>query len=359
MCRSNGNRRSIPFEFILNNQDAQSQFRVYKLIVDTTPDTITQTVEYIDRMPKQQTATSTVNAFNGALILNLTTASTEADIRKAFTEVNTKTVLFPTPGSIISKLDGGNKGIVVSLSEPDVTTLGRTITVYHENDTYTITVKSDFTKVLTPWSKTSIKVINIPFVVNDDGSMSLGDTTDFNKHFRLDDLVNNRVKLFLTDKTTTNANAGEISSNIFMALKSYSYFGRDTIDHDELYLTFDGANSSLHYSSEIEVQILGKPVYIRERKQRLVVKYNDFVGGTKLGESYDDISNFITDTGDSGEFPIPGDMIGDKLLLQSNPNLNSDKIATFVTLDNSKEPTLEYWNYDGIISKISEQILIG
>lgn len=162
MCRSNGNRRSIPFEFILNNQDAQSQFRVYKLIVDTTPDTITQTVEYIDRMTKQQTATSTVNAFNGALILNLTTASTEADIRKAFTEVNTKTVLFPTPGSIISKLDGGNKGIVVSLSEPDVTTLGRTITVYHENDTYTITVKSDFTKVLTPWSKTSIKVINIP-----------------------------------------------------------------------------------------------------------------------------------------------------------------------------------------------------
>lgn len=52
-------------------------------------------------------------------------------------------------------------------------------------------------------------------------------------------------------------------------------------------------------------------------------------------------------------------MIGDKLLLQSNPNLNGDKIATFVTLDNSKEPTLEYWKYDGIISKISEQILIG
>lgn len=145
------------FEFILNNQDAQSQFGVYKLIVDTSPDTITQTVEYIDRMPKQQTATSTVNAFNGALILNLTTASTEADIREAFTEVNAKTVLFPTPGSIISKLDGGNKGIVVSLSEPDVTTLGRTITVYHGNDTYTIIVKSDFTKVLMPWSKVSPK----------------------------------------------------------------------------------------------------------------------------------------------------------------------------------------------------------
>lgn len=95
--------------------------------------------------------------FNGALILNLTTASTEADIRKAFTEVNAKTVLFPTPGSIISKLDGGNRGIVVSLSEPDATTLGRTITVYHGNDTYAIIVKSDFTKVLMPWSKVSPK----------------------------------------------------------------------------------------------------------------------------------------------------------------------------------------------------------
>ena len=94
---------------------------------------------------------------NGALIQNLTTASTEADIRKAFTEVNTKTVLFPTPGSIITKLNGNNKGIVVSLSEPDATTLGRTITVYHGNDTYTIIVKSDFTKVLMPWSKVSSK----------------------------------------------------------------------------------------------------------------------------------------------------------------------------------------------------------
>lgn len=143
------------FEFILNNQDALSQFGVYKFIVDTSSDTIRQTVEYIDRMPKQQTAT--VNAFIGALIQNLTTASTEAAIRKAFTEVNAKTVLFPTPGSIISKLDGGNKGIVVSLSDPDVTTLGRTITVYYGNDTYTIIVKSDFTKVLMPWSKISSK----------------------------------------------------------------------------------------------------------------------------------------------------------------------------------------------------------
>lgn len=94
--------------------------------------------------------------FNGVLIQKLTTASTEADIRKAFTEVNTKTVLFPTPGSVIAKLDGGNKGIVVSsLSEPNVTTLGRSIVVYYGDGTYTIVVKNDFTKVLVPWRKDS------------------------------------------------------------------------------------------------------------------------------------------------------------------------------------------------------------
>ena len=99
--------------------------------------------------------TNASRQFNGVLIQKLTTASTEAEIRKAFTEVNTKTVLFPTPGSIISKLDGGNKGIVVSLSEPDVTTLGRSIVVYYGDGTYTIVVKNDFTKVLVPWRKDS------------------------------------------------------------------------------------------------------------------------------------------------------------------------------------------------------------
>lgn len=91
--------------------------------------------------------------FNGVLIQKLTTASTEAEIRKAFTDNGT--VKFPTPGSIISKLDGGNKGIVVSLSEPDVTTLGRSIVVYYGDGTYTIVVKNDFTKVLVPWRKDS------------------------------------------------------------------------------------------------------------------------------------------------------------------------------------------------------------
>lgn len=101
------------------------------------------------------TAEEITDKFNGVLILNLTTASTEAEIRKAFTSVNTKTVLFPTPGSVITKLDGGNKGIVVSLSEPDATTLGRSIVVYYGDGTYTIVVKNDFTKVLVPWRKDS------------------------------------------------------------------------------------------------------------------------------------------------------------------------------------------------------------
>lgn len=101
------------------------------------------------------TAEEITDKFNGVLILNLTTASTEAEIRKAFTEVNTKTVLFPTPGSVIAKLDGGNKGIVVSLSEPNATTLGRSIVVYYGDGTYTIVVKNDFTKVLVPWRKDS------------------------------------------------------------------------------------------------------------------------------------------------------------------------------------------------------------
>lgn len=95
------------------------------------------------------------NKFNGVLIQKLTTASTEADIRKAFTEVNTKTVKFPTTGSVITKLNGNNKGIVVSLSEPDATTLGRSIVVYYGDGTYTIVVKNDFTKVLVPWRKDS------------------------------------------------------------------------------------------------------------------------------------------------------------------------------------------------------------
>lgn len=120
--------------------------------------TIGSTTKKVDGKSVVTFSAEEINAsrqFNGVLIQKLTTASTEADIRKAFTEVNTKTVLFPTPGSVIAKLDGGNKGIVVSLSEPDVTTLGRSIVVYYGDGTYTIVVKNDFTKVLVPWRKDS------------------------------------------------------------------------------------------------------------------------------------------------------------------------------------------------------------
>lgn len=163
------------FYFIINHK-GQQKLVVFQVTKRSSDGQITTSLSFVDlgfspfnltigKTTKQINGTADVSfsaeeitdKFNGALIQNLTTASTEADIRKAFTEVNAKTVLFPTPGSIISKLDGGNKGIVVSLSEPDVTTLGRTITVYHGNDTYTIVVKSDFTKVLMPWSKVSPK----------------------------------------------------------------------------------------------------------------------------------------------------------------------------------------------------------
>lgn len=120
--------------------------------------TIGSTTKKVDGKSVVTFSAEEINAsrqFNGVLIQKLTTASTEAEIRKAFTEVNTKTVLFPTPGSIIYKLDGGNRGIVVSLSEPDATTLGRSIVVYYGDGTYTIVVKNDFTKVLVPWRKDS------------------------------------------------------------------------------------------------------------------------------------------------------------------------------------------------------------
>lgn len=118
--------------------------------------TIGSTTKKVDGKSAVTFTAEEINAsrqFKGALIQKLTTESAEADIRKAFTDNGT--VKFPTPGSIISKLDGGNKGIVVSLSEPDVTTLGRSIVVYYGDGTYTIVVKNDFTKVLVPWRKDS------------------------------------------------------------------------------------------------------------------------------------------------------------------------------------------------------------
>lgn len=118
--------------------------------------TIGSTTKKVDGKSVVTFSAEEINAsrqFNGVLIQKLTTASTEADIRKAFTDNGT--VKFPTPGSVITKLNGNNKGIVVSLSEPDATTLGRSIVVYYGDGTYTIVVKNDFTKVLVPWRKDS------------------------------------------------------------------------------------------------------------------------------------------------------------------------------------------------------------
>lgn len=164
---------SCVFYFIINHK-GQQKLVVFQVTERLSDNQIITSLSFVDlgfspfnltigKTTKQINGTADVSfsaeeitdKFIGALIQNLTTASTEAEIRKAFTYNGT--VKFPTPGSIIYKLDGGNKGIVVSLSEPDVTTLGRTITVYHGNDTYTIIVKMDFTKVLMPWTKISLK----------------------------------------------------------------------------------------------------------------------------------------------------------------------------------------------------------
>lgn len=118
--------------------------------------TIGSTTKKVDGKSVVTFTAEEINAsrqFNGVLIQKLTTASAEADIRKAFTDNGT--VKFPTPGSVITKLNGNNKGIVVSLSDPDATTLGRSIVVYYGDGTYTIVVKNDFTKVLVPWRKDS------------------------------------------------------------------------------------------------------------------------------------------------------------------------------------------------------------
>lgn len=120
--------------------------------------TIGSTTKKVDGKSVVTFTAEEINAsrqFNGVLIQKLTTASAEADIKKAFVNSKNNTTEFPTPGSVITKLNGNNKGIVVSLSEPDATTLGRSIVVYYGDGTYTIVVKNDFTKVLVPWRKDS------------------------------------------------------------------------------------------------------------------------------------------------------------------------------------------------------------
>lgn len=229
------------FEFILNNQDAQSEFGVYKFIVDTTSDPnaqpISQTVEYIDRMPKQQTATSTVNAFNGALIQKLTTASTEADIRKAFTDNGP--VKFPTPGSVITKLDGGNKGIVVSLSEPDATTLGRSIVVYYGDGTYTIVVKNDFTKVLVPWRKdSSLRDMYVS------AGAKYNEATGFYELNGLTDITEEEMKKIYKYAGTPQVRASHAYSQIRTNFPSPGYYNGSIYD-------------GMFYASKIEVINLG------------------------------------------------------------------------------------------------------
>lgn len=175
--------------------------------------------------------------FNGVLILNLTTASTEADIRKAFTDNGT--VKFPTPGSVITKLNGNNKGIVVSLSEPDATTLGRSIVVYYGDGTYTIVVKNDFTKVLVPWRKdSSLRDLYIS------AGAKYNETTGYYELNGLTDITEEQMRVIYKYVGTPQVRASHAYSNIRTNFPSPGYYNGSLYD-------------GMFYASKIEVVHLG------------------------------------------------------------------------------------------------------
>lgn len=183
------------------------------------------------------TAEEITDKFNGVLIQKLTTASTEADIRKAFTDNGT--VKFPTPGSIISKLDGGNKGIVVSLSEPDATTLGRSIVVYYGDGTYTIVVKNDFTKVLVPWRKdSSLRDLYIS------AGAKYNEATGFYELNGLTDITEKEMRKIYRYAGTPQVKASHAYSQIRTNFPSPGFYNGSIYD-------------SMFYASEIEVINLG------------------------------------------------------------------------------------------------------
>lgn len=177
--------------------------------------------------------------FNGVLIQKLTTASTEADIRKAFTEVNAKTVLFPTPGSVITKLNGNNKGIVVSLGEPNATTLGRSIVVYYGDGTYTIVVKNDFTKVLVPWRKdSSLRDLYIS------AGAVYNEQTGYYELNGLTDITEEQMRKIYKYVGTPQVRASHAYSNIRTNFPSHGYYNGSVY-------------GGMFYASKIEVINLG------------------------------------------------------------------------------------------------------
>lgn len=206
--------------------------------------TIGSTTKKVDGKSVVTFTAEEINAsrqFNGVLIQKLTTASTEADIRKAFTEVNTKTVLFPNPGSVITKLNGNNnnKGIVVSLGEPDATTLGRSIVVYYGDGTYTIVVKNDFTKVLVPWRKdSSLRDLYIS------AGAVYNERTGFYELNGLTDITEGEMKKIYRYAGTPQVKASHAYSQIRTNFPSPSYYNGSIYD-------------GMFYASKIEVINLG------------------------------------------------------------------------------------------------------
>lgn len=196
--------------------------------------TIGSTTKKVDG---KSAVTFSAEEFNGSLIQKLTTASTEVDIRKAFTDNGT--VKFPTPGSIISKLDGGNKGIVVSLSEPNATTLGRSIVVYYGDGTYTIVVKNDFTKVLVPWRKdSSLRDLYVS------AGAKYNEATGFYELNGLTDITEEEMKKIYRYAGTPQVKASHAYSQIRTNFPSPGFYNGSIYD-------------GMFYASKIEVINLG------------------------------------------------------------------------------------------------------
>lgn len=202
--------------------------------------TIGSTTKKVDGKSVVTFSAEEINAsrqFNGVLIQKLTTASTEAETRKAFTDNGT--VKFPTPGSVITKLNGNNKGIVVSLSEPDATTLGRSIVVYYGDGTYTIVVKNDFTKVLVPWRKdSSLRDLYIS------AGAKYNETTGFYELNGLTDITEEQMRKIYRYVGTPQVKASHAYSQIRTNFPSPGFYNGSLYD-------------GMFYASKIEVINLG------------------------------------------------------------------------------------------------------
>lgn len=259
--------------------------------------------------------------FNGVLIQKLTTASTEADIRKAFTDNGT--VKFPTPGSIISKLDGGNKGIVVSLSEPDATTLGRSIVVYYGDGTYTIVVKNDFTKVLVPWRKdSSLRDLYIS------AGAKYNEATGFYELNGLTDITEEQMRVIYKYAGTPQVKAAFAYS---MAITNFPMPGMyNGVLYDQMFFN----------CSNLEVANLGYRQFpaVFNANNVEILGHTPFVGCRKLHTIYGNLISYNPSFNWSGIFgdctalkEVRIEKLQTSIPLSASPNLSKESVLYMIT----------------------------